>query len=58
MQFKDRVVVSSQKDGVRVSPWMMNNFDKGRFLNLDNFEKWGQSIPSEDQGWSIPMDDK
>ena len=31
-----KVEVFLQKDGVGVFPWMANNFDKGRLLNLDN----------------------
>ena len=30
---------------------------KEDFLNIDNFEKYGWSIPLEGQGWSIPKSD-
>ena len=36
---------------------MTNNFDKKGFLNLDNFEKRGWSIPAEGQGQSIAKSD-
>ena len=56
VKIKVKILIIVERQGWSI-PEMTNNFNKGRFFNLNNFEKAGWSIPSEGQGWSIPKSD-
>ena len=47
---KDRVEVSPLKDGIMI------NFDKGKFLNLNNFEHMGLKYPLRRLGLDLESD--